>query len=484
MTASLNKGPTEASSLKRQVAWALVFGIFIGAIYCKNVEYFTGYAAILVTSVIPAFIWLSRGASELPILPLVALSYFQYFAVTVLSGRVGDYTSLDVLQAGLTVAAFLGTATLSWRLLIASHSNGRARSFSRCLRDTETFAVIVGGFVVEIIFLGGVYASLWGWLGSAFGLVRAAASSAVAVSCFLFGRELATRDLTENSRVIALVIFGVLILLQLISMFLHATIICLAAALIGYVLVKKRLPWTWLIIAFVSLTIFHSGKGVMRERYWGEGAVPLSITDAPVIVVEWFGFGIAAIVTGQQENTLLDRASQLSQILLVQTQTPDPYPFLGGATYEHLPEMFLPRFLVPNKVESQVNLSLLSMHYRLQTTEDTATTTLAWNIVPEAYANFGYFGIFLVALLFGSMIGALTAWSSGAPPLSLRFMIGIASLVTFSEVEYDLSYLVVCLWQTIAGVGLFYYLCRAFGWVSGESSNKRHPLISNAKRSR
>jgi hypothetical protein len=120
-----------------------------------------------------------------------------------------------------------------------------------------------------------------------------------------------------------------------------------------------------------------------------------------------------------------------------------------------LPSMLLPRFLDPDKPQSQAGLNLLSVRYGLQSLESTANTTIGWGLIAEAYANFGYVAVIAVGGLLGTLCGLLTRISVAAKPLSLPMLIVIAAALALFNVEMDASYLLITLAQTVASAFVF-----------------------------
>jgi hypothetical protein len=180
------------------------------------------------------------------------------------------------------------------------------------------------------------------------------------------------------------------------------------------------------------------------------------------MVVDWFAAGISAPVSHNagENNSLLERTSLLHMVLAVQEVTPRIIPYLEGGTYALLPSMLVPRFLQPDKIESQAGLNLLSVRYGRQRAEDTHKTTLGWGIVAEAYANYGNPAVIAVGVIFGALCGFLMRLSATAAPLSLAMLMAIASTLTLCNLELDVSSLVVTMMQTAGGILLFAALPR------------------------
>jgi hypothetical protein len=103
--------------LKRLKRVALV--IFAGAVAFDLVtarapETFFGFVAVLSVASIPFFVWIKRGAMQLPILPCAALFYVPSYANPGSLVTAGSYTPGQILVGELTVALFLGVAVLAW----------------------------------------------------------------------------------------------------------------------------------------------------------------------------------------------------------------------------------------------------------------------------------------------------------------------------------------------------------------------------------
>ena len=57
------------------------------------------------------------------------------------------------------------------------------------------------------------------------------------------------------------------------------------------------------------------------------------------------------------------RGSLLHLLLMVQENTPNRVPYLNGATYGIIPELFVPRIFNKHKIRSHEGTYMLAMHY-------------------------------------------------------------------------------------------------------------------------
>jgi len=463
----------------RQVAMAvLVAAVFASLFIVKNVELLFGFIAILAACSLPFFSWARHGAVSIPILPAVALVYILNYAVPVLTGNFENYTPYEVMRGALTVALFLLMAFLSWRMLVFARPLERLSVDRGLTLDSTLLRSIFCALLMGLVFNAGNILNSWGWLGTWSGTFKSFGITATSGGCYLFGIALGRRNLSMAQRYLGYALVSSVILMEITTLFMNMAITYLLAIFLGYVTSAYRLPWLALSIGLAVASILNLGKGDMRSQYWISGTEDLkeiSILEAPSLIANWLELGIERLASGNNEGeqTFIDRASQLSTLLLAQQQTPENIAFLDGETYANFSRMLIPRFLSPGKITSQDNLNLLSVHYGLQTDLDTRTTTLAWGMVPEAYANFGYTGIILAGLAFGLLIGGLTWLTAGAPPISLRGLVGISSLVTIvSSTGYDFSYSLLNLVQSIISILIFYGVINMFSPPSEQYSDR------------
>jgi hypothetical protein len=200
----------------------------------------------------------------------------------------------------------------------------------------------------------------------------------------------------------------------------------------------------------------------------------------PGRIIEWLILGTSVLLHGREETDVLERATLLQAVVLVQEESPQVVPFLEGETYALLPSMVIPRFIESEKIVSQAGLNLLSVRYGLQTVEATETTTIAWGLIAEAWANFGFIAVPVVGALLGLICGAITLFSSGVPPISVRMFAAIAAMAALLDVEADLSYVLVTMFQSVGVVflvgGAFAVVRRMLGHAPRPSERAAFPI--------
>jgi hypothetical protein len=132
--------------------------------------------------------------------------------------------------------------------------------------------------------------------------------------------------------------------------------------------------------------------------------------------------------------------------------TPDEVSFMDGETYAVIPILLVPRILYPNKPASHEGTYLLNIHYGFQTREATATTTIGWGLLNESYANFGYVGVGLLAVILGAYYAVVSRWAQRAPVLSFRSLFAIVVASYAFQTEIAAGVYVSALFQSICAL--------------------------------
>jgi hypothetical protein len=410
------------------------------------------YFCIALPVIVQIMIWFRVGAHGIPIIPLLFAVFFIYYGVPLLRAGTMVYSPSELVEAGIAVGSFLVAAGLaSWPFLFAMRRRDVLEGDSE-IGDNQVVAAIYVGLASGIAYHLVVLSGNGDWFGSWLGLVRSMMMTLAGVGCYLLGYARAKRILAGEGWLLASCCFAILILCSVANLFLNGGMVLVLGAILGYCLTKGRVPWLGLTLAAALFAVLHAGKVEERDKYWGPGTSPpetLSIAQIPGMMLDWLATGVVALVSGSAETDLLERASLLQMLVLIQRSTPDFIPYLAGETYARLPEILVPRFIDPEKPISQSGLNQLSIHYGLQTEDATGSTTIAWGLIAEAYANFGFWAILAVGALLGALCGALMWFSAGASATSWRVIMGISATLALSDVEADFAFLIVTLMQTI-----------------------------------
>ena len=221
----------------------------------------------------------------------------------------------------------------------------------------------------------------------------------------------------------------------------------------------RRFPWRSGLVAILLFGFLHAGKGAMREVYWQQEEDPtIQPTSYPAFLFEWVTISFRNLFGSEVEGetvesqSLLERASLMQLLLSVQAMTPDAVPYMNGETYAIIPSLLVPRILSPEKGASHEGTYLLNIHYGMQTREDTAKTTLGFGLLNEAYANFGFIGVGLLAILLGAYYAAVARWARMAPVLSFRSLFAIIVASYSFQTEFAAGVYVSALFQSVAAL--------------------------------
>ena len=448
----------------QQALWISTVAVLIAiAMSGATLEDMAGAALIACAALLPLHIWIYQGAATLPIFPVVAAAHVVYFALPLVSNHpeLAEYDDSERITAAFTVILFLVAAFVGWLAGLSCRPRVGGSENLECT-GTGATGVILAGLGVGLLFNALTLAGYLGSLSEWYGVVRAFVWNFLYAVTLMAGVLLGEGRLRSNVRTayIAAVVGNVLISWS--SLFLVGGILLCGVGLIGYVLGAKKIPVKTLLSAFLLAFVLHAGKGEMRERYWVEDGQndAVHVADIPSRLSEWFKAGLEVLASGQESTSIVERASLMQMLLRAQYMSPDPVPFLGGQTYALIPALLVPRFLNPEKPASQAGMDLLNIRYGVLTREDVQSTAVGWGLMSEAYANFGWAGVLVCGVVFGLLIGLITAWAAGAPPLSAQTMLGIVTMAISVSLEADAATYITSLFQAAIAIYVLSHVIR------------------------
>jgi hypothetical protein len=443
------------------VAATSVILMMAGIVGTDSWESFIGYALMATACVAPVVLWMLAGAPGLPAFPMMSCLYYFYYALPILRSESGItvYSPAEILDASVTVTLFLGAATVAWHSVIALPAGRRAASAGRdVVSPAQLNSIIFYGLGLGLFYFVALLSGYLNFLGTLFGLLRAVLLAATSVSCFLLGHAAARRTIRGGRFALAISLLTAIVLLSWSTLFLVEGTIYIMAALFGYIVTRRRVPWATLATVAMIVTVLHAGKGEIRQRYWeaNTNAVGgMSVIQVPVIMADWAATGFATIASGNDYSVAIDRASLLRLLMQVERLAPDYVRYLDGETYSYLPYMLVPRFIQEDKLFSQASMTLLNIRFGFQTAQAASVTAIGWGLIAEAYANHGNIAAALVGLFIGFFTGLLTRWSNGAPILSAPTLVTIAAMLILVNAESDFSYLFTNMFQGCAAILIF-----------------------------
>ncbi len=406
-----------------------------------------GFCALL-----PGYLWCAGKAPGLPIFPLLALTYVWTFAFPLMAQKslIAAYDVPVQLEAAITAILFLAAATWIWWKVM------RAR------KPTPSVIIALPSDTTNRIFLIGLagcclgqMAMTAGWLnipGGAGHLLVAAMAACSILSIMILGHNLGRRFLSPKEQGLFLFLLVAWLVITTTGILLINSLAAASVAIIAFTLGRGKLPIPHVVLTLIVFGFLHIGKMPMRAQRQMEGG-GLQPIDYPGFYIRWFEHSLDALPevfqsdTERKTATITERSSLIQMTMLVQSKTPSEVPYLGGETYAAIPRLLLPRMIDPDKPWSHEGAILMCIAYGLQTREMSKQTSIAFGLLAEAYANFGYVGVVGLALLVGWVCGVATRMGRHVPLTSLR---GLASLLALSaalQVEYTAGVLVTTLFQ-------------------------------------
>jgi hypothetical protein len=186
----------------------------------------------------------------------------------------------------------------------------------------------------------------------------------------------------------------------------------LVVAAIAYVRVRRKLPILSAAALILVMLFLQGGKSAFRERYWYGDDSAGALAKAS-FWIEASAERLNARI-GQHSNgdslydalqPLLTRSSVVEESATVYENTPSLVPYQHGATYRYLLITLIPRFLWPTKPSVNDANRFYQLAYGVTQQQDLDRVAIGAGLIPEAYMNFGWFGIPAVMCLAGAALG-------------------------------------------------------------------------------
>src|SRR4030088_611208 len=101
-----------------------VVGVFVAGLLAHDL---IAYLCVAIPALVPLVLWMRAGAPGIPVLPMISVLYFTYYAGPLLRGEVAPYSPDEVLRASAAVGGFLLAAALaSWPFLTGMRRSVRS----------------------------------------------------------------------------------------------------------------------------------------------------------------------------------------------------------------------------------------------------------------------------------------------------------------------------------------------------------------------
>jgi hypothetical protein len=440
----------------------IALSVVLGILLTDSLAEMLAYLLVTVASAAPVIFWIYTGAKGIPVFPGIAVIHFIYFGLAILRPEIKEqgFEPAAILSAAGLVALFLVVAGLVWSFVLVVGIRRPHSVAADAISDTALKRFMFLGLSLGAVYFFALYSQLLGWLGPSFGVFRAIAMTSATVASFMFGYARARELLTGRTWALAIGTFCVLVVLSMASLFLVTGILFCLAAVGGYVITRKRIPWIFVAAALPILIVLNAGKDEIRTKYWlrGSNSIDLTLPQIPGLIAEWAEDGIIKLNSDTHYDSVVDRASLLTLLIQVKQLAPDYVPFLDGASYAVIPATLVPRFVDENKIASQAAMDMLNVHFGFLTSEQTTTTAVGWGLIAEGYGNFGYVGVVGVAFVLGLITGLFERLSDDAPVMSLPGLLAITAMLNFINIESDAAGLLSTLFQSSISIWVMFSL--------------------------
>ncbi len=435
----------------------LVYGNF-GAFRHADPASEAGCLLIGFFCMFPLYLWCAGKVQGMPVFPFFALTYLWTFCLPLVSDNpnVLKYSPSQHLIAGFNTSLFLGSGTLVWYQFVKSKVS---KSKPYLALDTEKaelfFIVMVGaGVFINMYVLGG-------WSGippKIFTIVRGMVKGLSLLGCFILCYRLGQKEIPKLRGQVFVLLQTLYIITSGAGMVLNFALVLFMLSIVAYTIGARRFPIVATLIGLMCVMPLHYGKHPMREKYWFhvEETTYIQPWDYPAWFREWAGYAYdyftyepARYEKVEERESFAERSSVVHMLMFAQTQIPKNYPFLNGETYKVVPQIIMPRIINPNKPRSHEGTYMLCIHTRMQTYEDTLTTTIAWGLLPEAYANFGTAGLPAIGGLLGVFYGTVTRSALGTSRFSFRFLFSVLIFsLSLASIEWTSGVYAATLFQS------------------------------------
>lgn len=444
---------------------ALLMAVAIGTANQKDPGVMAAGGLLAMVAVWPLYLWLLGSSHGLPIWPVFSLVTGVTYALPMIQNAEAliNYSATEIIMGGITTIGFIVLGTLVWLPMTSRVAKApRAVLMIEQAHSVRYLLLFIGA---GILFGVNQIANWFQFPGNTMPVARGIANSLNTMGLFVLAYYQGRGMLNRRDLVVFVAGAMATILMNMTSLMLAQAIVPAAMVVFGYMLGSNKIPWKVLLLTFFVMSVLHPGKYEMRRMYWSgeEGVKPLTLLTLPQFYFDWFNYGlaevggIAGVVTGPKEEedstSIFERSGNLHMLLLVQKKTPKEVPYFNGATYAPIPRLLIPRFLDDAKGISHAGNIMLTVNYGLQTLEQTASTSIGWGLLPEAYANFGYLGIAGLAIVLAMFYAFITNLTVSVPMTSLRFVLGLLIMGAATKAD-TMGIFVTTQFQGVIGVAL------------------------------
>jgi hypothetical protein len=417
-------------------------------------ELFFSGMVLYLACLLPAWFWCTGRIQGLPIYPIFAISFLPKYLTPLWQGHtlLVQYTLLEIATAAWTVAGCLLIGMLFWQQM-AVRSVGVPQAVRMInLKRAENILLwcVFGELLFESLML-----LLYQFGSGGFSAIRGFATAAGRMGIFVFCYQIGQGEISPFKKTVFLLMLSVIVVQETASLVLATVIPTVGLAFAAYVLGSGKVPWKVMAGTLAVLTVLHAGKFEMREKYlFSEDARQAAWHEYPAYFTEWVEHGVRNLGMGKpgeerrEVSSVKERGSLIHLMVMIQTMTPAKVPFLEGESYKFIPALLIPRILSPGKAWSHTGNMMLSLHYGILSEEGIWKTSVGFDPVMEAYANYGYLGVLVLAVIIGFFLGWATRLTIHVPMLSFGFMFGVLIIGTAISSFNTMGVYVTSTWQS------------------------------------
>lgn len=380
---------------------------------------------IFVLSLVPCLLWAKTGGSRFPAFEALMMLCANAYGIPQLNAldQLAGYRDEVITRAGWVVILYLASANLAYRA--TKGLPGRGRFWLESLITHQVERLMVYGMVLSSVYAG--VSAFTTWIPRELESSLRAVFYGVGILCtFVSAQRWGRGELNGTEKAVFMGTLIPQLIFTSASLVLIAAVTQIGIGLLGYLSGGKRIPWVVIAVTFGLLSILHTGKTRMREKYWDAGAPAPTFTQLAGYYAEWIDFGLQPTSGGKTvSQKMIERTSLMHILCLISSTTPERQDYLYGSTYTHVLPQLVPRFFWSEKPRSHVATYELGIYYGLQREEDTAATTIAFGLVAEAYANFGMIGAILLGAFWGWVLKKFQIWSTFSPMFSFAGLLMI-----------------------------------------------------------
>jgi hypothetical protein len=369
-------------------------------------------------SVVPALLWARRGGSRFPVFETMLLLCANAYAMPVLNAheQLTAYTPEVITRGCVTVILYQASAILAY--VLTKGMPGRSRFWRESILTSSLEKMIVYGLIPSTVYVW--MSTFTSWIpGEIDSILRAVFYGLGYLCTFVSTQRWGRGQLTTGEKMVLVCTLIPQLVFMSVSLILIGAIGQIGIALLGYLSGGKRIPWLVVAATFLIMAVLHTGKTKMRSKYWDQHLPTPSLSQLPAYFMEWVEFGLEPTDGGKTvSQKMLERTSLMHILCLIIDATPDRQDYLYGKTYGYVLPQLIPRLLWADKPQAHIATYELSIYYGLQDEEGASSTSIAFGLLAEAYANFGLLGAIVLGTFWGYWLKKLQIWSTFSPIFS------------------------------------------------------------------